>query len=99
MVKHIVMWKFKDAEGRSKEENALKMKEMIENLVGKINEIIELEVGVDFNKSGAAFDLVLYSSFENREDLNAYQIHPEHQKVVQFAEKVVEERAVVDYDI
>ncbi|MGL5149263.1 MAG: Dabb family protein [Clostridium sp.] len=99
MVKHIVMWTFKDTEEGSKEENAVKMKNMIEDLVGVIDEIKELEVGLDFNKSQAAFDLVLYSTFESKEALNAYQVHPKHQEVVKFASRVVDNRAVVDYII
>ena len=40
MLKHIVMWKFKDfAEGKSKIENAQWMKEHLESLIGVIPEI------------------------------------------------------------
>lgn len=99
MIKHIVMWKIKETDEGTKEENLKKMKNMIEDLVGKIPEIVELEMGVDFNKSEKAFDLVLYSAFNSKEDLNAYQVHPEHKKVLAFASKVVSERAVVDYEI
>ena len=47
MIKHIVMWKLKDfAEGAGRQENAEKIKSLLEGLKGKIAEIINLEVGV-----------------------------------------------------
>ena len=47
MLKHIVMWKLKEfAEGKTKAENALIMKESLERLVGIVPEIISLQVGI-----------------------------------------------------
>ncbi len=72
---------------------------MLEALKGKIPEIKELEVGMDVNRSEAASDVVLYSVFENKEALEAYQKHPEHVKVVGFVKEVSAERRVVDYTV
>ena len=48
MLKHIVMWKLKEfAEGKTKAENALIMKENLERLVGIVPEIISLQVGIN----------------------------------------------------
>ena len=48
MLKHIVMWRFIDgANGKSKKEHALWVKENLEALVGVIPEIRSLEVGVN----------------------------------------------------
>ncbi len=100
MVKHVVMWNLKDyAEGVSKEENIKKLKKELLDLKDKIAEIIAIEVGVNFNPSDAAYDVVLYSEFESKEALAIYQKHPEHVKVAQFVGKIVEERVVVDYDV
>ena len=50
MIKHIVMWKLKDeAEGNSKDENAKIIKNSLEDLKGKINEIVDIEVVIDVN--------------------------------------------------
>jgi hypothetical protein len=46
-----------------------------------------------------ACDVVLYTSFATRADLDAYQVHPEHQKVVGFVKLVVASRSVGDYEI
>ena len=99
MVKHIVLWKLKEeAGGRSKKENAGELKKRLEDLKGKIPEIVELEVGLSFEVSETASDVSLYSSFKTREDLGRYQKHPDHQKVVEFVRGIVSERRVVDYE-
>jgi hypothetical protein len=100
MIKHIVMWKLKDfAEGKSKLDNANEIKAKLENLKGIVKEIKHLEVGINIEKSAQAFDLALYSEFDSLEDLNAYQVHPEHKKVSEFVGKVRTDRTVVDYEI
>lgn len=99
MVKHIVLWRLKDfAEGADKAANAGKIKVALEGLQGRIPGLVSIEVGVDFERSAAAFDVALYSVFESREALAAYQVHPEHKKVADFILRVRSERAVVDYE-
>jgi hypothetical protein len=98
MVKHIVMWRLKDsAAGASKEENAIKLKESLEALRQVIDDIVSLEVEINFNSSPAAFDVVLHSEFRDEEGLKAYQKHPEHLKIVDFVGEIRSDRAVVDY--
>lgn len=99
MLKHIVMWKLKDeAEGASKAENARKMKEMLEALPAKVPGVVTLEVGIDVVNAETSSDVCLYSVFNNLEEMDAYQIHPEHQKCVAFIKNVVTERRAVDYE-
>ena len=100
MVKHIVMWKLKEfAEGYKKKDNINILKDKIENLKKVIPEIRHIEVGVNFNPSDQAFDVALYSEFENRKALELYQNHPEHRKVARFVGKVRSDRKVVDYEL
>ncbi|WP_415398176.1 Dabb family protein [Sulfurimonas sp. CS5] len=94
MIVHIVMFKFKD---ENKDVN-------IEEVTNKLNALVELipalksmEVGVDFSKSERAFDLSLYSTFWDKEDLQDYAVHPEHLKVVELIKEVTLESKVVDY--
>lgn len=99
MIKHIVMWRLKEsAAGASREENAKKLKQSLEDLKDKIEDIKAIEVGINFNSSPAAFDVVLYSEFVDREGLDAYQNHPEHLKIVDFVGEIRTDRAVVDYE-
>lgn len=100
MVKHIVMWKIKDShDGLDKNELGLKLKDTLEDLKGKISQIKELEVGINFNPSDAACDVVLYSSFDSKDDLQIYLKHPDHVKVADFVSEIRTERRVVDYEI
>ena len=97
MIKHIVMWKLKDsAEGHTKEENKKIIKEKLEGLVGRIEGLIEAEVGFNFNPNG--FDLCLNSKFESKEALEAYDAHPLHQEVRKYVRAVISERVVADYE-
>jgi len=49
MFKHIVLWKLKEnAEGKSRLENANRIKEGLEALKGKIPGMLRIEVGFDF---------------------------------------------------
>ena len=100
MIKHIVMWTLKDeAAGGTKEQNAMKLKSSLEALVDVIDTLKSAEVGINFNPSPAAFDVVLYSEFDDRAGLEAYQKHPEHLKIVDFVGEIRSGRAVVDYEV
>jgi quinol monooxygenase YgiN len=100
MIKHIVCWTLKEnAEGRTKAENAVVMKNLLEGIKGIVPGMIHYEVGLNFNTSDAAFDVALYSEFENRDALDAYQIHPEHLRVVKELGKIRDKRIIADYEI
>jgi heme-degrading monooxygenase HmoA len=100
MVKHLVMWKLKEtAEGGEKEQNAQRIKELLEGLRGRIPGLISIEVGINVNKSQMAYDVALYTEFESLEALEVYQNHPEHLNAARFVRAVNEGRVVVDYEI
>jgi len=97
MVQHIVAWNyadgFSDAENRA---NAQMVKRELEALAKVINGVVELTVHIGLLSSGNR-DIVLYSLFESVESLEAYQIHPEHQRVSAFVRTVTKDRVCVDY--
>jgi hypothetical protein len=94
------MWKLKDsANGNSKVENASQIKLMLENLNGKISGMLKLEVGINFSETDNSSDIILYSEFDSKEDLMAYQIHTEHERVKPFVLSCRSERRIVDYTI
>ena len=95
MIVHIVMFKFKE---ENKASNIELVVEKLNALKALIDELKTIEVGVDFNQSQRAFDLSLYSTFETKEELKAYAIHPEHLKVVELIKRVTVESKVVDYE-
>jgi len=79
-------------------ENISKAKAMLEALVEKIDPLLSMEVGIDFSRSERSMDLVLISTFETKEDLDAYAIHPAHLEVVAFIKEVTVLSRVVDYE-
>ena len=100
MIKHIVMWKFKDyAEGATKQENILKVKAMLEALPEKIDFIREMQVNINVNPKEGMYDAVLISAFDTLEDVGRYRVHPEHKKISSFVALIREGRASVDYEI
>jgi hypothetical protein len=99
MVKHIVLWKLKDsAGGRSRAENAAVIKERLEALRDVIPGLLRIEVGSDFSGTEESADIALYSEFDSREALAAYQAHPAHKAVMPFIREARSERRVVDYE-
>jgi hypothetical protein len=101
MIKHIVFFGLAEyAEGKTKAENALKVKHDLENLIHLIPELKTIEVGVNHPEAPAAnYDVALYVEVENLAALDSYQTHPEHQKVTAFISKVKTARAAVDYEV
>jgi hypothetical protein len=99
MIKHILMWTFKErAEGRSKDENIAMAVEILSGLRDKVPTVRFLEVGRNITRSDGAFDLAFYSGFDDETGLEVYRKHPEHLKAVKFLGKVRDQRAVVDYE-
>jgi Stress responsive A/B Barrel Domain len=99
MIKHIIMWKLHEkAEGFSKSENAIRIREVLEELPHQIPEISKLEVGLNISKSDIAYDVVLYSEFSTQEDLQIYRDHPAHIALVDFIKNLRSERHVIDYE-
>jgi len=96
MVKHIVMFDFKD---ENREENLERVKMMLEALVEKIPTLKAMEVGINFSKEQRAMDLSLYSTFEDQAGLEAYAMHPAHLEVVAFIKSVAVASKVSDYTV
>jgi len=99
MIKHIVIWNLKEqAEGKTKAENIVIMKQLLEDLKSKVPGVVNLEVGLkEVDSPANNDDIILVSEFKTWDDLDIYANHPEHLKVVEFVKKVVEKRSAVDY--
>lgn len=100
MIRHIVMWKFKDeAQGASKTENLLKAKALLEACAGIVPGMLALEVAMAQPGLEATYDLILNSAFTDRTALDAYQNHPQHVALKPFLGDVRLERQCMDYEI
>ena len=100
MIKHIVCWKLRN---RTKplEDNcdATAIKAALEDLRGKIPGLVHIEVGFDFSDKDTAGDVVLYTEFDSKKALEAYQNHPAHVAVGAIVRPRTCERRMIDYEV
>lgn len=99
MVKHIVMWSFKEEIGpEERKAAAQKIKEGLEGLVGIVPGLTKAYV-VTEPIASSTHDLSLISELETPEDLKAYKDNPDHVKVATFVRSVTCNRASMDYEL
>lgn len=99
MIKHIVLWRLNEsAYGNNKATNAQLLKEKLLAMHGKVDGLVKVEVGFDFSNEKDSSDVVIYSEFTNKEALQNYQIHPDHEAIKRWLGEVRYERRVVDYE-
>lgn len=98
MIKHIVLFKFKtDIPKDIRKQKLPEIKKSLEMLKTHIAELGYIEAGINTNPE-ESYDLALISEFSSWEDLKAYVVHPEHQKVAAVIREILQERACVDYE-
>lgn len=98
MINHIVAWDLlNDLDKDEKAEAKLKIKFLLEPLKDKISGIHSLSVETELLGSSNK-DVVLISSFYSREDLEAYQIHPDHVHAGSYIKSVTCNRVCIDYE-
>jgi hypothetical protein len=94
------MWKLKEsADGASRDDNVLKLKEKLEACRNIVPGILHLEVGIAKPGLESTYDIVLVSDFADRAALDAYQVHPAHEVLKAFTGAVREARQCVDYEV
>lgn len=100
MLQHIVMWKIKaGTEGPSREDNIAKARSLLDACAHLVPGIVRFEVATAQPGMECTYDLVLNSSFTDRDALAAYQNHPSHAALKPFMRQVVLERQCMDYEI
>lgn len=101
MIKHIVMFKLKDSDGKTAMENAAIAKEMADKLPSLVPSIRKMEVRINSEAAPESnFELALICDFDDIKGLDEYQNHPEHKKFGAFISTVRAEngRACIDYE-
>ena len=95
MVKHIVMWR---VAGADKHAAADRIAVLVAELTTSIPELRSAQVGSNFNTTEHAYDVAYVSEFDDRDALDRYQRHPDHQAVAAEITLLTTDRAVVDYE-
>ncbi|MBQ8323294.1 MAG: Dabb family protein [Clostridia bacterium] len=98
MVKHMIVWKFKD-EITDKPARASQIKTALEGLVGKIEGLKEMHILTEKLPSSSG-DIMMDSLFESAEALQVYQKHPLHVEIADgLVRPCMQARLSLDYEI
>ena len=97
MLRHIVVFKFKDGVTRD-DPRVAEVYARLAQLPGRIPEVQSWEQGQNVSGRDIACDLALFSSFEDQEALQRYSDHPAHRAVVERLREICTWQ-VVDYFI
>lgn len=99
MITHNIAFKLATEDPALRQEQAAEFKRRIESLAGNIPTLKSLSVALDLGKTDGHYDLVLVSTHETHDDLEAYQAHPLHVAVIEYGRTIVSDRACVDYEV
>ncbi|MEU5882462.1 Dabb family protein [Spirillospora sp. NPDC047279] len=92
MLTHVVLMKFTDpADGPE-------AKKLLEGLVGAVDEIAAMTVGLDVVRSGVSHDLCMITTHASVAELRGYQEHPAHLEVAGWLRPRLAARVCVDFE-
>ncbi|MBQ5330173.1 MAG: Dabb family protein [Oscillospiraceae bacterium] len=102
MIKHIVMFRLKDAQGRTALENALEAKKRADRLPALVPSLRGFEAVVNSEAADPSnFHIALICTFDDMKGLEEYQVHPDHKAFGAFVAEIRAEngRACIDYEV
>jgi quinol monooxygenase YgiN len=91
MIRHVVMWKLKDAGA------APRFKALLDSCIGLVPGMLSFEVGIRAEGFEGTADVVLVSTFADVAALDAYQRHARHREVSAQLGPMRESRSVLDH--
>ncbi|CAN2042414.1 Dabb family protein [Candidatus Magnetomoraceae bacterium gMMP-15] len=95
MIKHVVCLNFKDG---TVEAEIADLEASLKRLPEIIIEVKSYEFGRDVVHSERSYDFALVSSFDDLEALKRYQVHPEHQLVLEKIKQFCKHILTVDFE-
>ena len=94
MVLHLVLFRLKDEAKVHLDEAVSRLNSM----VGRVECIRDLKAGKDFLHSGRSYDLAVAVTFDDRDALAVYDVHPDHVPVKEFLRPLLETSVSVDLE-
>jgi len=95
MLIHIVMWKYRSDTPQAVRDDHVAQLRSLSSVVPGIQ---NFSVGVDVLHSPRSYDTGLSAIFRDRWVLDAYSVHPDHVKVVEFGRGICDTMAKVDFE-
>lgn len=99
MVRHVVAFRLRAKDATQRAAESQRIQEDLQSLRGRIDEILDLHVGIDLGLVDGHWEVVLVSDFSDNATLERYQAHPDHVRVAQGISGLISDRAIVDYDL
>ena len=94
MLTHIVCWKYKpETDDKARRRHI----ENLRSLIEVITDIESFDVGSDILHLERSFDTGLVAVFADRDALDRYTDHPDHQKVAAMGREISEKVVSVDF--
>lgn len=99
MIRHLVWWTLKpEAMGCTAAENAQKIKQHGDALLGQIPSLKFLEISLDIQPSTTMpAQVILHSTHVDMAGLKAYAEHPLHLELVELIKATTDSRQAIDY--
>jgi hypothetical protein len=94
MLVHIVCWKYRSEVA---ETDRVSHRESLAALPSLIDDIVSFNVGADILHLERSFDTGLVAVFPDRDALDRYTDHPEHQKVAAIGRELSQQVVSVDF--
>lgn len=95
MIDHIVLFTVREGVSR---EDAADLVHSLAALKGSVPGVVDLSVGENFSERAGGYTHGLFVRLEDRDALQGYMQHPDHQAVVAKLEERTTGRLVVDYE-
>jgi hypothetical protein len=95
MLTHIVCWKYKP---EITEDVRAHHVEALRSLPSIVPGLVDLKVGTDVLHLDRSFHTGLVASFPDRAALEAYTVHPDHQRVASIGKEIAEQVVSVDFE-
>lgn len=97
MIRHIVAFRLNAEDPASRAEHVRLMREALEPLAS-LEMVRSITVRADLGLIDGHWHAVLVSEHDSNAALEAYQLHPEHQRASAIAGQYVADRAAIDYE-
>ena len=95
MLTHIVVWKYRSDTSQDTRDDHVSQLRSLHSVVPGIE---RFSAGVDTLHSPKSYDTGLVAIFRDRAVLDAYTVHPDHVRVVEFGRGITETMAKVDFE-
>src|SRR3954452_17398494 len=95
MIVHIVCWRYKtETDEPARDEHRSRLRA----LPSMIADIVSFDVGEDILHLERSFDTGLVAAFTDRDALEQYTDHPEHQEVAAIGKQIAAQVVSVDFE-